>query len=79
MTTPTNTANQIATAIRAAITDSKLRVRVWSPEGATFARVYTGFRSEYIEVGSDGSVSGSQSRMTWGHKIDEALESLGLS
>lgn len=78
MTTAATIADQLAASLRERITDSKMSFRAWSPEGADFARVYTGARSEYIEIGADGRVTTSQPRISWGHVIDEVIADLGL-
>jgi hypothetical protein len=67
-------AERIKEALAAGINDSKMRLRVWAPEGQGIARVYTGFGSrDYVEVTSAGHVSLSHDRMAWSHKIEELL------
>ena len=72
------TATEIAARIKSHIGPTKIRPRVWSPDGADFARVYTGCRSEYLQVEADGIVTKSQTNLSWGHKIAEVLDEMGL-
>ncbi len=67
-------ADHIVAALRGAIKDSQMRLRVWAPEGADFARIYTGFGSEYIQVNADLTTETSRVNMTWGHIIRDILE-----
>jgi len=71
MTTPTETAEALATKIRNLHPELR-KARVWTAEDG-HARVYTGFRGEHIRVDLDGTVSRSQSRMTWGHLIRDLV------
>lgn len=72
----TTKARQIATEWESKVGKGDFRPRVWAPESGTMARVYSGYRGEYVQVHADLSVSRSQSRLRWGSELDEALASL---
>jgi hypothetical protein len=64
-------AERIVEGLRARINDSKVRYRIW--EGPGYVRIYTGIRSEYVQVEADGTATMSRDRMAWAHVIGEVI------
>lgn len=57
--------------------ERKFRAKVWI--GGDKVRVYTGERSEFVEIEADGSVTKCRVNMTWSSDISDAIESLSVA
>lgn len=64
-------AERIVEALRARISDSKMRYRIW--EGPGYVRIYTGIGSEHVQIEADGTAALSRDRMAWAHVIREVI------
>lgn len=50
---------------------SDLSPRAWAPEGADFARVYTGWKGEYLHIDENLTVTPSRLNIAWSHELDK--------
>lgn len=66
---PTSKAEKVMAGLKS--TGKFPAAKIWV--GGSKARVYTGHKSEYLEVGQDLKVSKSKLNLTWGQLIDPVI------
>ena len=70
-TTRIDRANQLVATLKTMIDDRQFRPTVWAK--GDHVRIYTGSRNEYISIEADGSITTSQTNISWGHIISEVI------
>jgi hypothetical protein len=65
------TAENLVKTLKTMIDDRSFRPHIWAK--GDHVRIYTGPRNEYISIEADGSLTTSQTNISWGHIIREVM------
>lgn len=69
-------ANKVAEALKA--TGKFRSPRIWTPEGGTMVRVYTGAKNEFYEIADDLTAIRCRKNMDWSHLLGDAMKAVGV-